>query len=152
MNLMPSLSVALVGDPTPEEKEEIYQSLIQSYSGKNGHKLMLSFSSSPDERPIIEPINNNGNDSYYTEVLSMAIQSILSSFQVSSPLLLGIHSFSSNPFSQNADEIMVATKHMMEFVVKPKIKKFNQGLENLLSLKYNRPIKIINKFKTPELL
>jgi|LakMenEpi03Aug12_release.lakeMendotaPanAssembly.Ray.scaffolds.fasta_scaffold15895_10 hypothetical protein len=151
-NLMPSLSIALVGDPTPEEKEEIYQSLIQSYSGKNGHKLMLSFSSSPEERPIIEPINNNGNDSYYTEVLSMAIQSILSSFQVSSPLLLGIHSFSSNPFSQNADEIMVATKHMMEFVVKPKIKKFNQGLENLLSLKYNRPIKIINKFKTPELL
>jgi hypothetical protein len=149
---MPSLSIALVGDPTPEEKEEIYRDLVQSYMGKNGNKLMLSFSTSADERPIIEPINNNGNDAYYTEILSMAIQSILSSFQVSSPLLLGIHSFSSNPFSQNADEIMVATKHMMEFVIKPKLKKFNQGLENLLALKYNRPVKIINKFHTPELL
>lgn len=152
MNLMPSLSIALVGDPTPEEKEEIYNDLVQSYMGKNGNKLMLSFSTSADERPIIEPINNNGNDAYYTEILSMAIQSILSSFQISSPLLLGIHSFSSNPFSQNADEIMVATKHMMEFVIKPKLKKFNQGLESLLALKYNRPVKIINKFHTPELL
>lgn len=150
-NLMPSLSIALVGDPTPEEKEEIYNDLVQSYMGKTGHKLMLSFSNSADERPIIEPISNNGNDAYYLEVLQMATQSILSSFQISSPLLLGIHTFSSNPFSQNADELIVATRHMMEFVIKPHLKKFNQGLENLLALKFNRPVKIINKFHIPEL-
>lgn len=151
-NLMPSLSIALVGDPTPEEKEEIYNDLVQSYMGKTGHKLMLSFSNSADERPIIEPISNNGNDAYYLEVLQMATQSILSSMRVSSPLLLGIQSFGSNPFSQNADELIVATKHMMEFVIKPQLKKFNQGLENLLALKFNRPVKIINKFHIPELL
>jgi hypothetical protein len=149
-NLMPSLSIALVGDPTPEEKEAIYNDLVQSYMGKTGHKLMLSFSNSPDERPIIEPISSQGNDAYYLEVLQMATQSIISSFRVSSPLLLGIQSFSSNPFSQNADELVVATKHMMEFVIKPQLKKFNQGLENLLALKYNRPVKIINKFNIPD--
>jgi hypothetical protein len=147
-NLMPSLSVALVGDPTPEEKEEIYNDLLQSYMGKTGSKLMLSFSNSADERPIIETINNNGNDGYYLEVLQMATQSILSAFKISSPLLIGIHSFSSNPFSQNADELQVATAHMMEFVIKPQLKKFNQGLEQLLALKFNQPVKIINKFNS----
>jgi hypothetical protein len=145
---MPSLSVALVGDPTPEEKEEIYNDLLQSYMGKTGSKLMLSFSNSADERPIIETINNNGNDGYYLEVLQMATQSILSAFKISSPLLIGIHSFSSNPFSQNADELQVATAHMMEFVIKPQLKKFNQGLEQLLALKFNQPVKIINKFNS----
>lgn len=151
-NLMPSLSIALVGDPTPEEKEEIYNDLVQSYMGKTGHKLMLSFSNSADERPIIETISNNGNDAYYLEVLQMATQSTLSAFRVSSPLLLGIQSFGSNPFSQNADELVVATKHMMEFVIKPQLKKVNQGFENLLALKFNRPVKLINKFKTPDFL
>lgn len=151
-NLMPSLSIALVGDPTPEEKEEIYNDLVQSYMGKTGHKLMLSFSNSADERPIIETISNSGNDAYYLEVLQMATQSILSSMRVSSPLLLGIQSFGSNPFSQNADELVVATKHMMEFVIKPQLKKFNQGFENLLALKFNRPVKLINKFNTPDFL
>jgi hypothetical protein len=150
-SLMPNLFVSLIGDPTPEEKLETYEELIRSYQGKNGQKLMLAFSNSADERPVIEAISNGGNDTFYTEVLNMCVQSILSSMQVSSPLLIGIQSFSSSPFSQNADELKVAWKHMMEITIKPMIKKVNMGLENILALKYDRPVKLINNLTTPEL-
>lgn len=150
-SLVPNLFVSLIGDPTPEEKLETYEELIRSYQGKMGQKIMLAFSNSADERPVIEPIANNANDSLYLEVLNMCIQSILTSQQVSSPLLIGIQGFSSNPFSQNADELKVAWKHMMEIVIKPMIKKVNMGLEGILALKYDRPVKIINNLTTPEL-
>ena len=147
-SLLPNLNISLIGDPTPTEKQEIYNELLASYQGKNGQKIMLSFSQSSEDRPIIEPILSNMNDGVYLEVLNMAIQSILTSNQISSPLLLGIHGFSSNAFSQNANELKVAYEHMMEVVIKPAIAKINLSLESVLSLKYNRPVKIINKYRT----
>jgi len=150
-SLLPNLHIGLIGDPTPEEKEEIYNELVRSYQGKRGQKLMLSFSVSADERPEITPISTNGNDGIYTDMLSIASQQILSSNQISSPLLIGIHSFSSNPFSQNANEIVVATKHLLEYSIIPQVKKMNMGLENVLSLKFNQPVKVINKYRIPQL-
>jgi hypothetical protein len=146
---MPNLFVSLVGSPTPEEKELVYDELLRSYQGKTGQKVMLAFSDTPEGRPEIQTIQNQANDTFYTEVLQMCVQSILTANQISSPLLLGIQTFGSNPFSQNADELVVATKHMMEMVIKPNLRKFNQGLENVLSLKYNRPVKIVNKLVIP---
>ena len=148
-SLMPNLFVSLVGSPTPEEKELVYDELLRSYQGKTGQKVMLAFSDTPEGRPEIQTIQNQANDTFYTEVLQMCVQSILTANQISSPLLLGIQTFGSNPFSQNADELVVATKHMMEMVIKPNLRKFNQGLENVLSLKYNRPVKIVNKLVIP---
>lgn len=148
-SLMPNLFVSLIGDPSPTEKEAIYEELLASYQGKMGQKVMLAFSNNAEERPVIEPISNNGNDTFYTEVLQMAVQSILTANQISSPLLLGIQTFGSNPFSQNAQELVVAQKHMIEYVIKPAVKKINTALEGVLSLKYNRPVKIINKFSEP---
>jgi len=40
---------------------------------------------------------------------------------------------------------------MLETTIKPMVRKANSSLENILALKYDRPIKIINKFRTPEL-
>jgi hypothetical protein len=148
-SLMPNLFVSLVGSPTPEEKELVYEELLRSYQGKNGQKIMLAFSDTPEGKPEITPIQNNANDNFYTEVLQMCVQSILTSNQVSSPLLLGISSFSSNPFSQNADELVVATKHMLAMVIEPALKKVNMSLQNVLSIKFNRPVKIVNKLVVP---
>ena len=148
-SLMPNLFVSLVGSPTPEEKQLTYEELIRSYQGKTGQKIMLAFSDTPEGRPEIQPISNQANDTFYTEVLQMCVQSILTSNQISSPLLLGISTFSSNPFSQNADELVVATKHMMELVIKPDLRKVNTGLEPLLALKFNTPVKIVNKLIVP---
>jgi hypothetical protein len=116
-----------------------------------GQKLMLSFSISAEERPEITAIANNANDGVYIEVLNLAAQQILSSNQIPSPLLIGIHTFASNPFSQNSNEIVVATKHLLEYSIIPVIKKFNMGLEQVLALKFNQPVKIINKYRIPQL-
>jgi hypothetical protein len=150
-SLMPNLFISLVGDPTPEERLSTYEELVRSYQGKNGQKLMLAFSNSADERPVIEAISNTGNDSFYTEILQMCVQAILTGQQVSSPLLLGISTLNNSPFSQNAEEINIAWRLMLETTIKPMVRKANSSLENILALKYDRPIKIINKFRTPEL-
>lgn len=148
-SLMPNLFVSLVGSPTPEEKEVVYEELLRSYQGKNGQKIMLAFSDTPEGKPEITPIQNSANDNFYTEVLQMCVQSILTSNQISSPLLLGIQTFGSNPFSQNADELVVATKHMLAMVIEPALKKVNMSLQNVLSIKFNRPVKIVNKLVVP---
>lgn len=148
-SLMPNLFVSLVGSPTPAEKELVYEELLRSYQGKNGQKIMLAFSDTAEGKPEITPIQNSANDSFYTEVLQMCVQSILTSNQISSPLLLGIQTFGSNPFSQNADELVVATKHMLAMVIEPALRKINMPLQNVLSLKYNQPVKIVNKLVVP---
>jgi hypothetical protein len=152
-SLLPNLFISLIGSPTPTEREEIYNELTMAYQGKNGKKLMLSFSDTAEDRPQIEPISNDANSGLYIDVLNLAQQSILTSNQISSPLLLGIQVGIANGFSSNADEIRTATEHMLEFVIKPFIKKMNLGLENVLALKYNEPIKLINKYNSfkPEL-
>ena len=150
-SLMPNLFVSLIGDPTPEEKLETYEELVRSYQGKQGQKLMLAFSNSSEERPVIEPISNTGNDTFYTEILQMCVQAILTGQQIASPLLLGISTLNNSAFSQNAEEINVAWNLMMETTIKPMVRKANASIENILALKYDRPIKLINKFRNPEL-
>jgi len=145
-SLLPNLHISLIGSPTPTEKEEIYSQLIQSYQGKDGAKLMVSFSDSPEERPVIETISNDANSSIYLDVLTLVQQNILTANQISSPLLLGVQVGLSNGFSSNAEEIKVAQNHMIQFVIEPFIRKMNIGLENVLALKYNQPVNIINKF------
>jgi hypothetical protein len=150
-SLMPNLFVSLIGDPTPEEKLETYEELVRSYQGKQGQKLMLAFSNSSEERPVIEAISNTGNDTFYTEILQMCVQAILTGQQIASPLLLGISTLNNSAFSQNAEEINVAWNLMMETTIKPMVRKANSSIENILALKYDRPIKLINKFRNPEL-
>lgn len=146
-NLTPNLFVQMFGNPSQNERERIKKELIDSYSGKDGQKLMLGFASAPEEAVQITPINSTVGDSYYVDVLSYASQSVLTSWQISSPLILGIHSFSSNPFSQNADELRVSTQHWLEYILKPKLADLNESLEVILSFKYNQPVTIVNKFK-----
>jgi hypothetical protein len=149
-SLLPNLNVSLIGSPTPQEKEEIYEELVRSYSGKWGQKLMLSFSDLPENRPVIETISNNANSSLYVDVLTLAQSATLSSCQISSPLLVGLHIGVANGFSSNADEIKTATQHLLDFVIKPQLDKMNMGLESILSLKYNQPVYIVNQYQNTE--
>ena len=146
-NLTPNIFVQMYGNPSQNERERIKKELLDAYTGKDGQKLMLGFASSPEEAVQITPIASTVGDSYYVDVLSYASQSVLTSWQISSPLILGIHSFSSNPFSQNADELRVATQHWLDYILKPKLADLNESLEVVLSFKYNQPVTIINKFK-----
>lgn len=147
-NLTPQLFVQLFGNPTAEEREEIKQQLMDVYQGEDGSKLMLGFASSPDEAAQITPIQSTVGDNYYVDILSYASQSVLTAWQITSPLLLGIHSFSSNPFSQNSDEIKVATDHMMNYTIKPKLREMNTALEDMLQFKYLQDVTLINNFST----
>lgn len=145
-NLTPQLFVQMFGSPTPDERQKIKDQLVAAYTGEDGQKLMLGFASSPEEAAQITPIQSTVGDHYYVDILSYASQSVLTAWQIASPKLLSIHSFSSDAFSQNAEEIKVATQHMMNYSIKPKLRELNMGLEDVLSLKYNQPVTLINNF------
>ena len=145
-NLTPNLFIQLFGNPTESERNRIKEELLNVYTGKDGQKLMLGFAPSAEEAAQITPIQSTVGDGYYVDVLGYASQSVLTSWQISSPLLLGIHSFSSNPFSQNAEELQVATKHWLNYIIKPKLVGLNESLNMVLSMKYNQEVRIVNKF------
>jgi len=145
-NLTPQLFVQMFGNVTAEERAEIKRQLVEAYTGEDGQKLMLGFASSPEEAAQITPIQSTVGDSYYVDILSYASQSVLTSWQIASPKLLSIHSFSSDAFSQNADEIKVATQHMLNYSIKPKLMELNMAVEDMLQFKYQEPVKLINDF------
>ena len=145
-NLTPNLMIQMFGNPTENERKRIKEELVDAYSGRDGQKLILGFSSTPEEAAKVEVINSTVGDNYYVDVLGFTTQSILTSFQISSPLLLGVHTFSQNAFSQNADEIIISQNHFINFVLKPKLRQLNEVLEDLFLLKFKTEVKIKNKF------
>jgi hypothetical protein len=146
-NLTPNLFIQMFGNPSQNERERIKAELVDAYTGKDGQKLMLGFSASAEEAVQVTPIASTVGDGYYVDILSYVSQSVLTSWQISSPLILGIHSFNGNGFSSNADELRVSTLHWLEYIIKPKLADLNESLEVILSFKYNQPVTIQNNFK-----
>lgn len=146
-NLTPNLFIQMFGNPSQNERERIKAELVDAYTGKDGQKLMLGFSASAEEAVQVTPIASTVGDGYYVDILSYVSQSVLTSWQISSPLILGIHSFNGNGFSSNADELRVSTLHWLEYIIKPKLADLNESLEVILSFKYGQPVTIQNNFK-----
>jgi capsid portal protein len=140
--LAPSLFIKMRnGIPTPEARREIYRELEETFSGEeNSGRFFLSFTDN-DTAPEIEPIDAANSDFYVT--LEERITSrILTSWRITSPLLLGIKD--SAGFSSNAEEIKVSYAHFEGTVIEPKRKKITNSFGYMLKLAgYNVNIKVI---------
>ena len=107
------------GIPSPEERQDIYRDLENTFSGEqNAGRFFLSFSR-PGEEAQVTPIEN-ANDDYYIVLDERISSRILTAHRISSPLLLGIKD--SSGFSSNADEMVVAYSHFENTVIAPKRK------------------------------
>lgn len=141
--LSPSMFIAFKnGIPTPEARKDIYSEIANTYSGEtNSGRFFLSFSDA-DTVPEVTPISAT-NDGYYLTLEERISSRILSSWRISSPLLLGLHTGSTG-FSSNADEIRVAYSHFEGTVIEPKRKKLTSSYGYILKLAgYNVKIEVI---------
>lgn len=138
--LSPSLFVGInSGIPDPEQREEIYNSMIAKYAGSNtSGKLFLTFSDGKDQAPTIEPIPHNSSDSMWTELNDMVQQAILTSHQISSPELLGIIT----PGKLGVADHLEAQDHFQNLVVKPIQTEIKMVFEKLLLLRDKKPAEI----------
>ena len=140
--LAPSLFISMKnGIPTPESRREVYKEIEDTFSGEeNSGRFFLSFSDS-DNAPEITPIKAE-NDSYYLTLEERITSRILTSWRITSPLLLGIRD--SSGFSSNAEEIRVSYMHFEGTVIAPKRKKITTSFGYVLKLAgYNVNIEVI---------
>lgn len=140
--LAPSLFISFKnGVPTPEQRREVYQEIAQTYASEEAAgRFFLSFSD-PDNAPEVTPIDA-ANDDYYIMLESRISSRILTSWRITSPLLLGIKD--SAGFSSNAEEIKVSYAHFEGTVVEPIRKKLTSTYGYILKLAgYNVKIQVI---------
>ena len=138
--LNPSLFVSLnSGVPSPDEREQIYQTLSAKYSSSNNPgKLMLTFANSKEEAPEITTISPNGSDKMWIEMNTAVQQAILTSHQISSPELLGIQT----PGQLGTPDHLEAQDHFQHLVIKPIQEEIKKVFEKLLLLRDGEPADI----------
>lgn len=131
--LSPSLFVALnSGIPDPDQREEIYNTMVNKYAGSNvSGKLFLTFSDGKEQAPEITPIQHNGSDKLWVELNSMVQEAILTAHQISSPELLGIMT----PGKLGTADHLEAQDHFQHLVIKPIQTEMKIVFEKLLTIR-----------------
>jgi len=131
--LSPSLFIALnSGIPDPDQREEIYNTLVSKYAGSNvSGKLMLTFSDGKEQAPEITPIQHNGSDQLWVQLNSMVQEAILTGHQISSPELLGIMT----PGKLGTADHLEAQDHFQNLVIKPIQTEIKSVFEKLLTIR-----------------
>jgi hypothetical protein len=131
--LNPSLFIQMFnGIPSPEERQDIYQELASSFSGVEGAgKFFLSFANDKESGAEITPIQG-ANDDYYTGLEQRISSRILTGHRITSPLLLGIKDIGGQGLGNNANEILTASQHFSQTVIKPIQKKMLAVFDKLI--------------------
>ena len=89
--LAPSLAITTFMNGTDDDVQAVEAMLRGNYGGSdNAGSMMYMDVDSPENKPIIEPIPQNGADGYYTTINDLTVQKILTAHRITSPMLLGI--------------------------------------------------------------
>jgi hypothetical protein len=89
--VVPSLAITTFTNAEEEEREAIEIMLRNQYGGtQNAGSLIYMDVDSPENAPVITPIQSNGTDQYYTTINDLVTQKILTAHRITSPMMLGI--------------------------------------------------------------
>ena len=89
--VVPSLAITTFTNAEEEEREAIEIMLRNQYGGtQNAGSLIYMDVDSPENAPVIPPIESNGTDVYYTTINDLVTQKILTAHRITSPMMLGI--------------------------------------------------------------
>ena len=140
-SMMPSMAVSFTnGVPGEEEMDMIQRQLESKYaSTNNAGKFFLFFSENPETAPVITPIPNNASDAWYTNMAPQIENNILTSWRITSPMILGIRT----PGSLGGRaEILDSYQLFLQTVIIPIQEEVLKTLEKVLFIKYKQPIKL----------
>jgi hypothetical protein len=89
--LAPSIAITTYSDSSDDDRKAIEEALRANYGGSdNAGSLIYMDVASPELKPDITPIPQNGADGYYTTINDMVTQKILTAHRITSPMMLGI--------------------------------------------------------------
>lgn len=140
-SMMPSMAVSFTnGTPSEEQRDIIYRQLESKYSStNNAGKFFLFFSETPETAPVITPIPNNASDAWYSQMAPQIEQTILSSWRITSPQILGIKTAGQ---LGGREELLDAYNLFLEIVIKPIQEEVLASLEKIIFLKTKKTVKL----------
>ena len=132
--LAPSLAITTYTNGSSDDVESIESMLRNNYGGTdNAGSLIYMDVDSPENKPDITPIPQNGADGYYTAINDMSIQQILTAHRITSPMLLGIKTEG----QLGGRSELIDAKILFNFnVIEPMQQDILRQLEGILQINY----------------
>ena len=132
--LAPSLAITTYTNANEDEREAIERMLQLQYAGSNNAGSLLYMDvDSPENKPDITPIPQNGADDYYYNLNEMVMQKILTAHRITSPMILGIKT----PGQLGGrDETIDAYLLLLNTVIRPYQQDILAVFEELMEEKY----------------
>jgi hypothetical protein len=132
--LAPSLAITTFTNADPDQRNEIEAMLRLQYQGSgNAGQMMYMDVDSPENAPIITPINGNGSDDYYIAINQMVTEKILTAHRITSPEIFGIMT----PGKLGGkDEVTDAYLLFINTVIRPYQQTLLSEIENFLHLMF----------------
>jgi hypothetical protein len=132
--LAPSIAITTFTNGSDDDRRAIENQLRLQYQGSSQAGQMFYMDvDSLENKPIIEPIPQNGADGYYVAINDMVVQKILTAHRITSPMLLGIKTEGQ---LGGATEMLDAYTLFLNMVIKPYQQALLAVLEELLGMKY----------------
>jgi hypothetical protein len=132
--VVPSLAITTFTNANEEEREAIEIMLRNQYGGtENAGSLIYMDVDSPENAPVITPIDSNGTDVYYTTINDLVTQKILTAHRITSPMMLGIKTEGQ---LGGRDETMDAYLLFTNTVVKPFQQAILDCFDEILKINY----------------
>lgn len=132
--LAPSLAITTFMGASVDDVRVVEESLRANYGGtENAGSLLYMDVDSPENAPKIEPIPQNGADSYYSDLNDMTIQKILTAHRITSPMLLGIKTEGQLGGREEMIDAMLLFQHN---VVQPLQQDILRCFETILEINY----------------
>jgi len=91
------------GSPSDDQKRMIKNKVMQSFTGTQGEKVIVSFNSNAESKTTVDALPVTDAPNLYSTLAEECLRKIMLGNNVTSPLLFGIAS--ANGFSSNADEL-----------------------------------------------
>ena len=105
------------GAPSEEQQRLIKNKIMQSLTGTQGEKVIVSFNSNAESKTTVDAMPVNDAPDLYSTLSEECLRKIMLGHNVTSPLLFGIAS--TNGFSSNADELKNSYILFENMVIKP---------------------------------
>jgi len=105
------------GAPSEEQQRMIKSKIMQSLTGTQGEKVIVSFNSNADSKTTVDAMPVNDAPDLYSTLSEECLRKIMLGHNVTSPLLFGIAS--TNGFSSNADELKNSYILFENMVIQP---------------------------------
>jgi hypothetical protein len=127
----PSLFISLNnGAANEEERDMIYRHMEERFSsGNRAGSMILAFSDSKENEPTITPLQAANNADMFLALSDQVEQKILTSFNITNPLLVGIKTAGQ---LGNKNEMVEGYEHFIKSVIIPKQQYLIREFEKLL--------------------